>query len=185
PEGSGISFKLTGDAYVNAMAMNSVIRDLFYSLLTASLVIFGLIAAIFRSIRIGIIASIPNLTPLALTLGYMALRGYDMNVGNVIVFTISLGIAVDDSIHFLFRFREEMKQTTDVSEAVRLAFAGTGRAILVTSILIVTGLSVLLLSDFVPTRRFAELTSITMIGALIGDLFLLPACLLVFWKKPA
>jgi hypothetical protein len=185
PEGGGIAFKMTGDAYVNAMAMNSVIRDLFYALLTASLVIFALIAAIFRSVRIGLIASIPNLTPLALTLGYMALRGYDMNVGNVIVFTISLGIAVDDSIHFLFRFREEMKQTADVAEAVRRTFAGTGRAILVTSLLIVTGLSVLLLSDFVPTRRFAELTSITMIGALVGDLFLLPACLLLFWNKSA
>jgi hypothetical protein len=78
-----------------------------------------------------------------------------------------------------------MKQTADVAEAVRRTFAGTGRAILVTSLLIVTGLSVLLLSDFVPTRRFAELTSITMIGALVGDLFLLPACLLLFWNKSA
>jgi uncharacterized protein len=184
PEQQGISFRITGDAYVNAMAMNSVIRDLFVSLLTASLVIFGLIAGIFRSVRTGLIASIPNLTPLAITLGYMGWRGYDMNVGNVIVFTISLGIAVDDSIHFLFRFREEMKTTGDVTDAVRKTFSGTGRAILVTSLLIVTGLSVLLLSEFVPTRRFAELTSVTMVGALIGDLFLLPACLVLFWKQP-
>ena len=164
----------------------SVLRanSLVLSLLAASLIIFATIALIFRSLRTGLIAAIPNLTPLALTLGYMGLRGYDMNVGNVIVFTISLGIAVDDSIHFLFRFREEMKRTGDVEAAVERTFEGTGRAIVITSILIVSGLAVLLLSDFVPTRRFAELTSVTMIGALIGILLLLPACLVLFWKRP-
>lgn len=184
PPGSGVTPMLTGDAYVNTMAMNAVIHDLFYSLLTASLTIFATIAITFRSLRTGLIAAIPNLTPLALTLGYMRLRGYDMNVGNVIVFTISLGIAVDDSIHFLFRFREEMKRTGDVEESVVRTFEGTGRAIVITSILIVAGLSVLLFSDFVPTRRFAELTSVTMIGALVGVLLLLPACLVLFWKQP-
>lgn len=184
PPGSGVTATLTGDAYANTMAMNAVIRDLFASLLAASLVIFATIALTFRSLRIGLIAAVPNLTPLALTLGYMGLRGYDMNVGNVIVFTISLGIAVDDSIHFLFRFREEVKRSGNVEEAVDRTFEGTGRAIVVTSILIVAGLAVLLLSDFVPTRRFAELTSVTMIGALIGVLLLLPACLVLFWKRP-
>lgn len=184
PPGSGVTPTLTGDAYVNTMAMNAVIHDLFYSLLTASLTIFATIAITFRSLRTGLIAAIPNLTPLALTLGYMRLRGYDMNVGNVIVFTISLGIAVDDSIHFLFRFREEMQRTGSVEDAVDRTFEGTGRAIVVTSVLIVAGLSVLLFSDFVPTRRFAELTSVTMIGALIGVLLLLPACLVLFWKRP-
>ena len=185
PEELGVTATMTGDCYVNTMAMDSVIRDLFLSLLAASLIIFATITIVFRSLRIGLIAAIPNLTPLALTLGYMGLRGYDMNVGNVIVFTISLGIAVDDSIHFLFRFREEMKRTGNVEEAVDRTFEGTGRAIVITSILIVSGLAVLLFSDFVPTRRFAELTSITMIGAMIGDLLLLPACLVLFWKRPA
>jgi hydrophobe/amphiphile efflux-3 (HAE3) family protein len=184
PPESGVTATVTGDAYINTLAMNAVIHDLFYSLLAASLIIFATIALIFRSLRTGLIAAIPNLTPLALTLGYMGLRGYDMNVGNVIVFTISLGIAVDDSIHFLFRFREEMKRSGDVEESVIRTFEGTGRAIVITSILIVAGLSVLLFSDFVPTRRFAELTSVTMIGALIGVLLLLPACLVLFWKRP-
>ena len=184
PPGSGVTATLTGDAYVNTLAMNAVIRDLFYALLTASLIIFATIAFIFRSLRTGLIAAVPNLTPLALTLGYMGLRGYDMNVGNVIVFTISLGIAVDDSIHFLFRFREELNRAGNVEEAVVRTFEGTGRAIVITSILIVAGLAVLLFSDFVPTRRFAELTSVTMFGALIGILLLLPACLVLFWKRP-
>jgi len=180
PPGCGVSYQLTGDAYVNTVAMNGVIHDLFTSLLTASVAIFVLMAVVFRSLRLGLITAIPNLTPLILTLGYMGLRGYDLNAGNVIVFTISLGMAVDDTIHFIFRYRVERRRQADVAAAIHNTIQGTGRAIVITSVLIVSGLLVLLLSDFVPTRRFAELTSVTMIGALIGDLVLLPACLLLF-----
>jgi predicted RND superfamily exporter protein len=122
------------------------------------------------------------MTPLVLTLGYMGLRGYELNVGNVMVFTISLGVAVDNTIHFVFRVGEELKHNRTVVEAVERAIDESGRAMVTTSFLIVLGLAVLLLSDFVPTRRFAELTSVTMIGALVGDLMILPACLVMFWK---
>lgn len=181
PENSGVEFLLTGDAYLNTRAMESMIRDLLQSLLVASLVIMTIIAVLFRSIRIALITSIPNLTPLVLTAGYMGLRGFDMNAGNVIVFTISLGIAVDNTVHLLIRFREEAANH-DAVHAVQRALQGTGRAIVITGLLVVLGLAVLLLSDFVPTRRFAELVSVTMLGALVGDLLLLPACLVLFWR---
>src|SRR6185295_1198076 len=141
-----------------ARALNTLIRDLYYSLLTASLVIFGLIAIEFRSVRAGLIAALPNLTPLSITLGYMGLRGYDMNVANVIVFTICLGLADDNTIHFLYRFREELHVGHDVPRAIQRAFRGAGRAIVATSVLLLAGMAVLLLSNFIPTRRFAELT---------------------------
>jgi predicted RND superfamily exporter protein len=182
PSGSGIDYLLTGDAYLNARAMDIMIRDLVRSLVGASVVIFAIMAVVFRSVRLGIIASIPNMTPLVLTLGYMALRGYELNVGNVMVFTISLGVAVDNTIHFVFRVGEELKHERTIVEAVERAIDESGRAMVTTSFLIVLGLVVLLLSDFVPTRRFAELTSVTMIGALVGDLMILPACLVLFWK---
>src|SRR6185295_833522 len=102
-----------------ARALNTLIRDLYYSLLTASLVIFGLIAIEFRSVRAGLIAALPNLTPLSITLGYMGLRGYDLNVGNVIVFTICLGLADDNTIHFLYRFREELETEGNLVQAIR------------------------------------------------------------------
>lgn len=183
PGDSGIDASLTGDAYVNTLAMENVVRDLFTSLLTATVVIFSIIGIGFRSLRTGLISFVPNMTPLLFTLGYMGLRGYDLNVSNVIVFTISLGIAVDDTIHFLSRFRESLKLHHDVHQAVSHAFAETGRAIVIVTILIVSGLSVLLFSDFLPTRRFAELTIVTMTAAIFGDLLLLPACLLLFWKR--
>ncbi len=185
PPDGPIQAQLTGEGYVNALALTILIRDLFYSLLTASLVIFTLIAFEFRSLRAGLIAALPNLTPLAVTLGYMGLRGYEMNVANVIAFTICLGLADDNTIYFLYRFRQEMEHTHQPTEAVRRAFLGTGRAIVLTSVLLLVGMSVLLWSDFVPTRRFAELTSVTILGNLLGVLLLLPACLVLFWKQPA
>jgi len=185
PPGRGITVRLTGDAYVHARGMDSFVRAVLYSLLGASVVIFAVIALLFRSLRLGLISILPNLTPLVVTLGYMGLRGYPMNAANVIVFAISLGIAVDDTIHFLARFREEIAVDADVAEAIRRSYHGTGRAIVLASVLIVAGLSVLLLSEFVPSRRFAELTSVTMLAALVGDLLLLPACLMLFWKRRA
>ncbi len=183
PADSGVSFRLTGDALLNAHAMDGFIRDLFRSLVTAAAVIFAVIAVIFRSLRIGLIAAIPNLTPMLLTLGYIGLRGYDLNAGNVIVFSISLGITVDNTIHFLSRFQEEYARESDIHRAIRLTFESTGRAIVLTTLLIVFGLTVLLFSTFVPTRRFAELTSVTMLAALAGIVFTLPVCVVLFWKR--
>ncbi|HLJ12360.1 MAG TPA: MMPL family transporter [Planctomycetaceae bacterium] len=182
PRGGPIEARLTGEAYVNARALTTLIGDLFFSLITASLVIFGLIAIEFRSLRTGLIAALPNLTPLLATLGYMGLRGYDMNVANVIVFTICLGLADDNTIHFLYRFREEMHIDGDVKKSIGRAFRGTGRAIVATSFLLFAGMAVLLVSNFVPTQRFAELTCVTIAGNLLGVLLLLPACLVVGWK---
>ena len=183
PAETGIEFALTGDAYLSAKTLDKFIRDLLYSLLGAAVVIFVLIGLLFRSLRVGLITIFPNLTPLVLTLGYMGLRGYPLNMANAVTFVISLGVAVDGTIHFLSRFCQEVKLDNDVPEAIHRAYLGTGRAIVIASLLIISGCSVLLLSDFVPTRRFAELTSFTMAGALVGDLLLLPALLVVFWKS--
>ncbi|MCR9197421.1 MAG: MMPL family transporter [Planctomycetaceae bacterium] len=174
-----IDFRLTGDAYLHAICMDAFTRDLFYSLLAASGVIFLLITVLFGSLRIGLISAIPNMFPLIMTLGYMHFRGYELTAGNVIVFAISLGIAVDDTIHFLARFRDECHRDSS-HDSVQATLATSGRAILLTSVLVVSGLSVLIFSDFVPTRRFAELTAVTMCAALPGDVILLPALLQLF-----
>lgn len=174
-----VEFQVTGDAYLHAVCMDAFTRDLFYSLIAASGVIFLLITVLFRSLRIGLISAVPNMFPLIMTLGYMHWKGYELTAGNVIVFAISLGIAVDDTIHFLARYRDEKKVSTSYA-AIHGTLCTSGRAILLTSILVVSGLSILVYSDFVPTRRFAELTAITMCSALPGDIILLPAMLWFF-----
>ncbi len=177
-----IGYTVTGDAALHAICMDVFVRDLFVSLIAASGVIFALIAVLFRSLRTGLIATVPNLFPLIITIGWMKVRGFELNAGNVIVFAIGLGIAVDDTIHFLARYRLEMLRHSDQLAAVRATMQSCGQAIILTTILIVCGISVLAFSDFVPTRRFAELTAVTMLAALPGDLVLLP-CLLVLFKR--
>jgi len=174
---------LTGDAYVSSVAIDRLIRDLFFSLLAAAAVIFVVIGVLFRSPRIGLISTLPNITPLAIVLGYMGWRGYEMNATNSLVFSISLGIAVDDTIHFLARFKEETKLSNNRSLAIQRTLEGAGKAIVLTTFLIVSGLSVMMFSSFVPTRRMAELVSISLVAALVGGLLLLPACLALFWKQ--
>ena len=176
-----VTFRLTGDAWLHAVCMDVFVRDMFYSLIAASGIIFLLITLLFRSLRIGLISAVPNMFPLVITLGYMHLRGYELTAGNVIVFTISLGIAVDDTIHFLARFRDEQKDGSP-DGAIHRTLLSSGRAILLTSVLVVSGLSILIFSDFVPTRRFAELTAATMCSALPGDVILLPALLYCFGR---
>lgn len=178
-----LRYEVTGDAWLHAVCMDQFVRDLFYSLLAASGVIFVLIGILFRSLRTGLVSSVPNLFPLTMTLGYMYLRGYELTAGNVIVFAISLGIAVDDTIHFLARYREEAKRSDDRVEVVSRTLSSSGRAIVLTSCLIVSGLSVLVFSEFLPTKRFAELTAITMFAALPGDVILLPAMLSMLRKQ--
>ena len=116
----------------------------------------------------GLIAVLPNLAPLLVVLGYIALRGYELNAGNVVVFAVSIGIAVDNTIHFLARFREEIRLDGDVLQSIRRSFQSAGRAVVLATFLIVAGLSVLLFSRFVPSRRFAELTGVTLLSALLG-----------------
>ena len=184
PATSGVTWHLTGDAVVNSVGMDRFVRDFFWSLVGAVGLMFGVIALLFRSVRAGLIALIPNVAPLVLTLGYIRLRGFDLNAGNVIVFAVGLGIAVDDTIHFLARFLEELGEhpAEHTRAAVLHTVEHTGRAIVLTTVLILLGLSVLMFSDFLPTVRFAELTCVTLGAALLGDLFLLPAGLVLFWR---
>ena len=188
PESPGSTFttnvtsEITGESYVAAVALTRFIRDLLFSLLGVSALIFVVIGLVLRSPRLGLLSILPNVAPLVVTLGYLGLRGYTINMSNVIVFAISLGVAVDDTIHFLARFRHEAQGESDVNAALRRTCLGTGRAVLMTTILIVCGMAILLLSSFVPTRRFAELAAVTMCSALLGDLLLLPAMLKLFWR---
>lgn len=177
PPETNIAYRLTGDAYVASAALDSFIRDLIVSIFLALGLILVLLTLVFRSIKIGIISLLPNALPLLMTLGYMGWADININTTTIIIFAISLGIAVDDSIHFFARFIEELPQTDSLKEAILNTYFGAGRAILLTSVLLLIGLSVLTLSDFVPTQQFGLLTAMTIAGALVADLVILPVLL--------
>jgi predicted RND superfamily exporter protein len=154
------------------------------SLGLAIVFIFVILTLLFRSLQLGLLSVPANVMPLVLTLAYMALTGEHLNTTTVIIFSVSIGLAVDDTIHMLARFREEVRDGHGVDEALLRTGRGAGRAIIVTSLMLVSGLSVILLSSFVPVRLFAELTAITIAGCIVGDLVLLPALLKLFWRRP-
>ena len=192
----GLTCRLSGGGPVASRGVNTLILDLFGSLLLAFAVILPTMCFLLRSFKAGLVSMIPNLTPLLLTLGFMGAVGMDLRVTSVIVFSVSLGLAVDDTIHFMARFRAEWavepppppgdRAALDAAylNAILRTCRGTGGAILTTTVLLAAGYSALLFSGFPITRVFGLCMEVTVIGALVGDLLLLPACLLILKPFP-
>ena len=168
---------LTGDAIWRWENLFQIVIDLAMSLGVASLVIFAVLALVYRSLRIGLISIIPNIFPLAVAGTYLALTGQSLEVVTVCAFTVCLGIAVDDTIHFLTRYQDEKTRTTNDRLAIQNAFTGVGTALILTTIVLVAGFSTVLLSDSRDHFIFASMAIITLSAALFADMVFLPALL--------
>jgi hypothetical protein len=171
---------ITGSSSLAQDAMSRVVWDLVTSLLLAFAVIFVIMAILFRSLRIGLISMVPNLLPLLMTLGLMGLMGITLRMSTAVIFSVSLGIAVDDTIHLLERFREEFRKDRNLDEAMIRTLTGTGRAIFLTTVILATGFSVTMLSDFIAMYQFGLLTAFTLVSAFIADIFFTPALIRIF-----
>lgn len=160
-----------------------IVIDLATSLGTAAVIIFIILAIVYRSLRIGVISILPNLFPLCVAGTYLVLSGQALEIVTVCAFTCCLGIAVDDTIHFLTRYMEEKKTTTDEGEAIRKAFVSVGTALVMTTLVLVSGFLTVLFSDSREHRIFASMGAITVTAALFADLVFLPAILKTFGTK--
>ena len=180
----GFEFRLEGNAAWRWRNLYQIVVDLAASLGTASLIIFGVLAIVFRSIRIGLISIVPNTFPLVLAGTWLVVSDYNLEVVMVCCFTVCLGIAVDDTIHFLTRFHEELKETSDVDEAIRRAFTGVGTALIMTTIVLVAGFSTVMFSGSREYFIFAVMGAITIGAALFADLIFLPPLLARFARRP-
>lgn len=174
------TLNLRGSAIGRWKDLYQVVVDLAKSLGTASLIIFGVLTIVYRSIRIGLISVVPNVFPLAATGFLLLLVGQHVEIVSVCAFTVCLGIAVDDTIHFLTRFQEESAINPDRKLAIRNAFVNVGTALIMTTAVLVVGFSTALLSDARDHRIFAMMGILTIGGALFADLLFLPALLLRF-----
>ena len=182
PLGEGVTLRMTGNAFISARGLDFFIRDLFFSLATASLVIFFVLVVVFRSLRIGLISVLPNVLPLVLTLATMPLWGYQLNTGTAIVFTITIGMAVDNTIHLLTRYRDLRLEGVGQGEAIATTFRHTGAAVVASNLMLIGGFSILFTSDFEPVFRVAALTTTTIAAAMLAALLVLPGLLLLFGK---
>jgi len=146
----------------------------------ALIVVSFVMLALLRSVRLALLSMIPNLAPIAITMGIMGWFGIKLDVATIMIGSVAIGIAVDDTIHFLVRFKREFAKDNDYRAAVSRTFATTGRAIVYTSVILTVGFFVLLMASFKPTMYFGLLCGITMVSALAGDLLVLPALILLF-----
>jgi predicted RND superfamily exporter protein len=175
-----VTFYLDGTAAWRWRNLYQIVVDLAMSLGSASVIIFGVLGLAYRSVRIGLISIIPNVFPLAVTGTFLVLMGQSLEVVSVCAFTICLGIAVDDTIHFLTRFQEERGGATSDFEAIQRAFTGAGTGMIMTTLVLVVGFATVIFSDMREQRIFASMGALTLAAALVGDLILLPAMLLRF-----
>lgn len=173
------NFELLGTSMLMANAVEPILKGLRNSLIIASIIIFFIMTILFRSFKIGIISMIPNLIPILLTLGFMGILGIKLNFVTSAFAGVSLGLAVDDTIHFLARYKKEMRKDGDHVKAMFRTFEVTGKAIIFTSIIFAAGFCIFLFSGFKVTQNFGILVGFTVISALFGDLILLPSLLLL------
>ena len=179
-EHPGFVLSLEGSAFWRWQNLYQIMVDLTKSLGTASVVIFLVLATVYRSLRLGLIAIIPNLLPLTVTGSLMWLVGQPLELVSVIAFTVCLGIAVDDTIHFLTRYRMELAHGGEQDEVITRAFRGVGAALIMTTLVLVCGFMTVLWSDTREHHIFAMMGAATMVTALFADLLFLPALLVVF-----
>ena len=130
---------------------------------------------LFRSFRLSLVSIIPNVLPLIFAGGIMGFMGIELRPATAMTFSIALGIAVDDTIHFLSRFRSEFKISKSHEKSTSVTILTTGRAIISTTITLAMGFIVLLFSNFKPNSEFGILSTIILVIALISSLLLLPS----------
>lgn len=177
---------------IEVVGMMVLYNNMLQNLLSSQVDTFGLTVAIlfvifcfvFRSIKLATIAIVSNLIPLCTLFGVMGFFGIPLDVMSITIAAISIGIGVDDIIHYIHRFKEEML-TKDVFESIKAAHASIGYAMYYTSFTIFLGFSVMITSNFIPTIYFGLLTDLVMIFMLLGALIILPSLIASFVKKRA
>ena len=172
--------KFTGAAVMMDNTHAYIVRNVARGLIGAILLIGMIMGFLFRSWRIVIISLVTNIIPLIITAGIMAVNGIEMRLSTSVIFIIAFGIAVDDTIHFLSKFKHEILAGKSKLEALRKTYTTTGKAIIVTTLIISGGFLTLSFSNFLGTHYLGVYISLTLFIALLSVLTVLPCALLLF-----
>ncbi len=178
----GVEVQITGIMLLYNNMLQSLFSSQFDTLAFVVLAIFVLFVLIFRSFKIATIAIVCNLIPLSLVFAFMGFLNIPLDLMSITIAAIAIGIGVDDILHYIYRFKEELK-CASVKKAVLNSHLFIGTALYYTTISIVLGFSVMMSSNFIPTIYFGILTTLVMILLLFGSLFLLPSLLISFYAK--
>jgi predicted RND superfamily exporter protein len=163
---------------------NNMLQSLFDSQIntlgSVLAILFIMFLFLFRSLKVAIIAIIANIVPVGVIFGFMGWANIPLDMMTITIAAISIGIAVDDTIHYIHRFKHEYELTKNYKEAIFNTHKSIGKAMFFTSVIIMTGFSVLVLSNFIPTIYFGLLIMLAMFMAIASDLLLLPILILLF-----
>jgi predicted RND superfamily exporter protein len=173
----GVEASVTGNAILLSRSADGIARGQPRTVCLAAIAIFVLVAVTFRSLRLGAVAMVPNLVPVVIFFGALGLGAAPLSLPTSLIASVALGIAVDDTVHFLVRYGRERRRGLGPEEAALLSARRTGRAIAITSFMLMAGFLVVGLSSFATLRQFGILSAATMGVCLLTDLVLLPALL--------
>lgn len=178
--GSEYEIKMTGNVFLLGKMSDRLVNDQIKSLALAFIVILGLISFFFGSIKMGLLAAIPNLIPMIGLYGLMGFLGIELSTPTAMISSVVLGIVVDAAIQFLYRFRHELEERGHYLQALHHTFRNIGQAMVVSTLILVFGFASSAFASFKPTIYFGLLTGATILFALICTLILLPVVLIVF-----
>ena len=175
---------VTGNSVVYARGTNFLIHNLFESVVIAIIMISLLMALLFSSLRMILVSMIPNIIPLLITAAIMGFAGIPIKPSTIIVFSIALGISVDNAIQYLSRYRHELKVTNGaIKQSAISALHEAGFSMIYTSIVLVLGFSVFIISGFGGTQALGVLISTTLLIAMFFNILVLPSLLLTLDKR--
>ena len=180
---TALRFTITGTANLIDVNNKNLIGDTLQGLLTGVGLLALLTLILHRSLRMMLVFLVPNLVPLIIMAGFMGLFGIELKSSTAIFFSIAFGIATDDTIHFISRFRLELKQGYSPLRAFRQTYFETGKAVFLTTLILLGGFVSLITSDFQSIYLFGLLTAITLVVALLSEIFLLPVLLTFMFNK--
>ncbi len=178
--GPPLDARFMGDYWLVSLGADYLVRDFVVSTLTSFVVVFALVALFLRSWRLTLLCMPPNIVPLAVALGLMGFAGIDLRVGTSIVLPVAIGIAVDQTTHYLARLREEWARDRDYQAATLRTLRGTGRGMVYSSAVLVLGFLCFGIPEFRVFFDMGLLSTVTLLAALLANLFLTPALVLRF-----
>jgi len=176
--------KITGNSYLFMIGNRYLVKSLFQSVLIAFVLIAIIMGSLFTSFKMVLVSLIPNTIPLFITAGIMGFFGVPLKPSTILVFSIAFGIAIDDTIHFLAKFRQELKVgKKPIKSVLSLTVKEMGSSLVYTSVVLFFGFIIFSFSEFQGTVSLGILTSISLFFALFANLFVLPALILSYEKR--
>lgn len=179
-----VSYQLTGAAHLLDRNIDYISASLVEGLIFSVLLIALIMGLVYRSVRMMLISMIPNLIPLLAVAAIMGFAGIELKTSTAVIFTIAFGISYDDTIHLLAKFKIELAKGSTKTYALKRAYLERGKAMILSSLILCCGFSMLIFSTFMGSFYMGILISITLFVALISDLTLLPVLVLLFFRAP-